>query len=130
MGFTSEGKVLALQTDLYCNAGCSLDLSGSVSDRALFHSENSYKIPNMRVTAHVCRTNLPSNTAFRGFGGPQGMLATEQVLDEIARHLGMDALDVRRRNFYQPGVRDVSISLQRQSDTSIQNILPATIAAN
>ena len=71
VGFTSEGKVVALQVDLYNNAGNSLDLSASVMDRALLHSENSYYIPNVRAIGHVCRTNTASNTAFRGFGGPQ-----------------------------------------------------------
>ena len=71
VGFSSAGKIIALDSKIYNNAGSSLDLSGAVMDRALFHSENCYKIPNMKVTGHVCRTNLPSNTAFRGFGGPQ-----------------------------------------------------------
>lgn len=71
VGFTNEGKILAMDVDLYNNAGCSLDLSAAVMDRALMHCENSYRIPNVRAVGHVCRTNVASNTAFRGFGGPQ-----------------------------------------------------------
>lgn len=66
-----DGEVVAVEIDLYSNAGCSLDLSGAVMERALFHSDNVYRVAHMRVRGHVCRTNLPSNTAFRGFGGPQ-----------------------------------------------------------
>ena len=71
VGFTREGKILAMDVNLYNNAGCSLDLSAAVMDRALMHCENSYRIPNVRAVGHVCRTNIASNTAFRGFGGPQ-----------------------------------------------------------
>lgn len=71
VGFTNAGKIMALEADLYNNAGNTLDLSGSIMDRALLHIDNSYKIPNVRVVGHVCRTNQASNTAFRGFGGPQ-----------------------------------------------------------
>ena len=71
MGFTDQGKILAMDVDLYNNAGCSLDLSAAVMDRALMHCENSYRIPNVRAVGHVCRTHVASNTAFRGFGGPQ-----------------------------------------------------------
>ncbi len=71
VGFTNEGKLVALSADLYSNAGNTLDLSGSIMDRALLHIDNCYKIPNLRAVGHVCRTNQATNTAFRGFGGPQ-----------------------------------------------------------
>ena len=71
MAFSSDGKVLAADVDLYNNAGWTMDLSFSVMERAMFHSDNSYLVPNLRVRGHCCKTNLPSNTAFRGFGGPQ-----------------------------------------------------------
>lgn len=71
VGCTAEGKLLALKIDLYNNGGNSLDLSASVMDRALLHCENSYRIPNVRAQGYICRTNTASNTAFRGFGGPQ-----------------------------------------------------------
>ena len=71
VGFTKEGKIIALDIDLYNNAGNTLDLSHSVMDRALLHSDNAYKIPHVRAQGHLCKTNTASNTAFRGFGGPQ-----------------------------------------------------------
>lgn len=71
LGFTNEGKVIALDLDLYNNAGNTLDLSHSVMDRALLHSDGAYKIPHVRAVGHICKTNTASNTAFRGFGGPQ-----------------------------------------------------------
>ena len=78
VGFTETGKLTALEMDLYSNAGCTMDLSFSVMGRAMFHATNSYKIDGpLRVKGHVCKTNLPSNTAFRGFGGPQGMIMAE-----------------------------------------------------
>ena len=78
VGFTETGKLTALEMDIYSNAGCTMDLSFSVMGRAMFHATNSYKIDGpIRVKGHCCKTNLPSNTAFRGFGGPQGMIMTE-----------------------------------------------------
>ena len=87
VGYRSDGKILALTVELYSNAGMSLDLSAGVLDRALFHIENTYHIPNLRVSGHLCRTNLPSNTAFRGFGGPQGMFVVESIISDIAQTL-------------------------------------------
>lgn len=87
MGFTKDGRVLALDIEIYNNAGNSLDLSLAVLERAMFHSDNVYEIPNMRVMGKVCFTNFPSNTAFRGFGGPQGMLIAENWIQRIAVEL-------------------------------------------
>ncbi|KAL4576904.1 hypothetical protein LXL04_013005 [Taraxacum kok-saghyz] len=84
VGFTNEGKVVGLDLEIYNNGGNSLDLSQSVLERAMYHSENVYEIPNVRVRGSVCFTNYPSNTAFRGFGGPQGMLITENWIQRIA----------------------------------------------
>jgi xanthine dehydrogenase/oxidase len=80
VGFTSEGKIVALQANLYVNAGCSLDLSGGVVDRALAHIENCLYIPNIDVRGRCCKTNTVSNTAFRGFGGPQVVPAAPSVV--------------------------------------------------
>lgn len=74
MGFTNEGKIIALDLNLYNNAGNTLDLSHSVMDRALLHSDGCYKIPHVRAVGHICKTNTASNTAFRGFGGPQASI--------------------------------------------------------
>lgn len=87
VGFTNEGKVLALDLEIYNNAGNSMDLSLAVLERAMFHSDNVYEIPNMRIVGRVCFTNYPSNTAFRGFGGPQGMIIAENWIQRIAVEL-------------------------------------------
>lgn len=107
-GFDDEGRITALDVMLASRCGYSVDLSGPVNDRAVMHIDNCYFLPNLRVVSHRCRTNTQSATAFRGFGGPQGMLAVENVIDDIARHLGRDPLDVRRANFYSAGERDTT----------------------
>ena len=99
VGFNSEGQLLALDVEQHSDAGCATDLSMAILERAMLHADNAYYIPDMRVTGRAYRTNLPSNTAFRGFGGPQGMACMEAIIDRIARHLGMDPLDVRKKNF-------------------------------
>jgi xanthine dehydrogenase molybdopterin-binding subunit B len=88
----------ALDLNLFSNGGCSTDLSFAVLERAMLHSDNAYHLPNVRIEGRVCRTNLPSNTAFRGFGGPQGVAGIENVMQEIALALGIDACDVRQAN--------------------------------
>jgi xanthine dehydrogenase large subunit len=109
IGFDAEGRILGMEMDLHGRAGCSADLTNAVVDRAMFHADNCYYLPTARVTGHRNLTHTVSNTAFRGFGGPQGMLAIEYVVDEIARHLGRDPLAVRQANFYQMGTgRDVT----------------------
>lgn len=100
VGFTSEGRIVALAVDHFSGGGCSTDLSHAVLERAMLHTDNAYYLPNARITGRVCRTNLPSNTAFRGFGGPQGVAVIENILEEIAQTLGRDAADVRRLNCY------------------------------
>ncbi|XP_027342141.1 xanthine dehydrogenase 1-like isoform X3 [Abrus precatorius] len=103
VGFTNEGKVLALDLEIYNNAGNSLDLSLAVLERAMFHSDNVYEIPNMRIMGRVCFTNFPSHTAFRGFGGPQGMLITENWIQRIAVELKMSPEKIREINFQGEG---------------------------
>ena len=99
-GFDSLGKIIALDVELFSNGGWSLDLSLPICDRALFHLDNVYYIPNANFRGRVCKTNLPSNTAFRGFGGPQGMLVIEEIMDRAARRMGLDPHAVRERNLY------------------------------
>jgi xanthine dehydrogenase molybdopterin binding subunit/xanthine dehydrogenase small subunit len=99
-GYDDEGKLLALQAELISNGGWSLDLSLPVTDRAMFHVDNAYYIPHIEVSGRVAKTHLTSQTAFRGFGGPQGMLVIEEIMDRIARRLGRRPEDVRERNFY------------------------------
>lgn len=100
-GFDDEGHLLALRVDLTNDGGFALDLSESICDRGLFHLDNAYYIPAVRFTGRVAKTNMVSHTAFRGFGGPQGMLVTEDVLDRIARTLGLPPEVVRERNLYR-----------------------------
>ena len=100
---TAEGRMLGWDVHLYSNAGNSLDLSHSIMDRALMHCENVYRVPHLRATGHICRTNLPSNTAFRGFGGPQGMILAEAVVDRIAAELGKLPEEIRELNMYDEG---------------------------
>ena len=99
-GYDDEGKILALRCELISNGGWSLDLSLPVTDRAMFHVDNAYYFPNLEVSGQVAKTHIASNTAFRGFGGPQGMLAVEEVMDRVARRLGLRPEAVRERNFY------------------------------
>ncbi|OWM69193.1 hypothetical protein CDL15_Pgr025380 [Punica granatum] len=103
VGFTKEGRVLALDLEIYNNAGNSLDLSLAVLERAMFHSDNVYKIPNMRILGRVCFTNFPSNTAFRGFGGPQGMLIAENWIQRIAVEVNKSPEEIREMNFQSEG---------------------------
>ncbi|XP_069577315.1 xanthine dehydrogenase/oxidase [Brachyistius frenatus] len=103
VGFLSSGKVVALDVSYYSNAGNSMDLSLSIMERALFHMENSYSVANVRGRGFLCRTNLPSNTAFRGFGGPQGMMVAESWMSDVAQTLGRSAEEVRRLNLYMEG---------------------------
>jgi xanthine dehydrogenase large subunit len=107
-GFDDDGRILALRVAYYSNGGCSTDLSLAVMERTLLHTDNCYFLPNVDLTGQVCFTNLPSNTAFRGFGGPQAMALTENVLESIAEHRGLDGFDVRMRNLYGVGERNVT----------------------
>ncbi len=120
VGHDDEGRVLGAELTLLSNAGHSADLSGPVMARALCHVDNAYWLPEVALHGYSCRTNTQSNTAFRGFGGPQGAIAIEVILDSIARRLGRDALDVRRANFYGVGERDVAPYGQRIADNILQ----------
>ena len=100
-GFTADGRLTALDVQLFSNGGCSTDLSPAVLERAMLHTDNTSFVPHLRVTGRVCQTHLPSNTAFRGFGGPQGVASTEHILHAIAVATGRDPLDVRRVNCYE-----------------------------
>jgi xanthine dehydrogenase small subunit len=100
VGFEGDGRLSAAQIDLISNGGWSLDLSQPVLERAMFHVDNAYYIPALRVTGRAAKTNVASNTAFRGFGGPQGMLVIEEILDRVARTLGLPPEVVRERNLY------------------------------
>lgn len=100
IGFNDEGRILAYEVELNSDAGAATDLSLAILERAMFHAENAYYIPDISITGRAYRTNLPSNTAFRGFGGPQGMAVIENAVDRIARLLKKDAAAIRKLNFY------------------------------
>ena len=100
VGFDDEGRILGIVFEQAARCGMSFDLSMAVCDRAMFSADNAYYLPNVRIISYRCKTNTVSNTAFRGFGGPQGILGMERVIEAIAAQLGKDALAVRRANYY------------------------------
>ncbi len=108
VGFDGTGRILGLELLLASRCGFSADLSGPVNDRAMFHADNAYFLENVAITSYRCKTNTVSETAFRGFGGPQGMFAIEYILEEIAQFLDRDPLDVRRANFYGDAPRNLT----------------------
>ncbi len=108
VGFDADGTLRALDVQLYADGGWSVDLSPPVLMRAMVHVDNAYFIPDVRVTGLICKTHLASNTAFRGFGGPQGMLVGEEAIDRVARHLGLAPEVVRERNFYRAPDRNTT----------------------
>jgi xanthine dehydrogenase large subunit len=122
-GFTHEGLITALVVNHYSDGGSTTDLSPSVLERAMLHTDNAYYLPNARISGQVCRTNFPSNTAFRGFGGPQGTAVGENVIEEIAFLVGRDPATVRRLNCYGAEGRNTTPYGQILQN----NMLPALI---
>ncbi|WP_242123451.1 xanthine dehydrogenase molybdopterin binding subunit [Sphingobium sp. Sx8-8] len=122
-GFDDDGHVLGLQLRLASRCGATVDLSPAINDRAMFHSDNCYWLPDVEIVSERLKTNTVSDTAFRGFGGPQGMIAIERVMDAVAAHLGIDPITVRTANLYGPG-RDVT----PYGMTITDNIAPQMIA--
>ncbi|HJV59649.1 MAG TPA: xanthine dehydrogenase molybdopterin binding subunit [Albitalea sp.] len=123
VGYDDAGRLLGCELTLVSNAGHSADLSGPVMTRALCHVDNAYWLPDVAMHGHSARTHTQSNTAFRGFGGPQGALVTEYVLDSIARVLGRDPLDVRRANFYGTTSNNVTPYGQVVADNVIHELV-------
>lgn len=123
VGFDNDGLVGGVEFTLVARCGMSADLSGPINDRAMFHADNAYFLQNATIVSHRCKTHTVSNTAFRGFGGPQGMFAIEHVMDDIARFLDLDSLDVRRRNFYGTKTRNVTPYQQTLEDNVIHDIV-------
>ena len=122
VGFDDQGLILGIDFELASRCGMSADLSGPVNDRAMFSCDNAYFLENVRILSHRCKTHTVSNTAFRGFGGPQGMFAIEYAIEDIARELGKDPLEVRRRNFYGKDERNITQYQQRVEDNVIEEI--------
>ena len=127
VGFDDEGRILGVKFDQALRCGMSWDLSEPIGDRAMFHADNCYHLPNTRISSYRCKTDTQSNTAFRGFGGPQGMVGIERVIDHIAHHLALDPLAVRRINFYDHkdainGTRSKTHYQMKVEDCVIQDI--------
>jgi xanthine dehydrogenase large subunit len=123
VGYDDTGLITALQLTLLAECGFSADLSGPVADRAVFHSDNAYFLSDVRIASYRCKTNTQSHTAFRGFGGPQGVIAIETILGDIARQLGLDPLDVRLRNLYGITERNVTHYQMTVEDNILQPLL-------
>ncbi len=123
LGYDDAGRVLGLRAELIANAGWSADLSAPVMTRALGHFDNAYWLPQLSLHGYCARTNTQSNTAFRGFGGPQGAFAIEHILDDVARSLGLDPLAVRRANFYGRGERDTTPYGQKVEHNLIEDLV-------
>ena len=130
VGFDDDGRILGIDYEFASRCGMSADLSGPVNDRAMFSCDNAYFLENIRILSHRCKTNTVSNTAFRGFGGPQGMFAIEYVMDDIARTLGRDPLQVRRNNFYGTDDRNVTQYQQVVEDNIIDEIFDQLVSSS
>ncbi|AIW20670.1 xanthine dehydrogenase molybdopterin binding subunit [Vibrio coralliilyticus] len=122
IGFNDDGVIEGADIIVAGNCGYSPDLSSSIVDRAMFHSDNAYYLGDATVTGHRCKTNTASNTAYRGFGGPQGMMTIEHIMDEIARYLGKDPLEVRKANYYGGEGRNVTHYYQTVEDNFLPEI--------
>ncbi|MCC2096701.1 MAG: xanthine dehydrogenase molybdopterin binding subunit, partial [Hyphomicrobiales bacterium] len=129
VGFDEDGRIMGIEFDQALRCGMSFDLSEPIADRAMFHADNCYYLPDVSITSYRCKTHTQSNTAFRGFGGPQGMVAMERVIDQIAASLGKDPLDIRRINFYDHkdaiGGRSLTPFHMTVEDCIIQDIVDA-----
>ena len=123
VGYEPDGFIVGLRIQLVSDGGWSLDLSTAVTDRALFHLDNAYYFPNVEFSGRVARTNVASNTAFRGFGGPQGMLVIEEIIDRVARTLGLHPELVRERNLYRgSGETNTTHYGQEIEDNRVQTV--------
>ena len=123
-GCDDRGRLLSVDAAFNARCGCSADLSMGVCDRTMFHADNAYYYPSARILSRRVRTDTVSNTAFRGFGGPQGMMLAERMMDDIACRLGLDPLDVRKRNLYGRG-RDVTPYGMKVGDDTVSRIVRA-----
>jgi xanthine dehydrogenase large subunit len=123
VGFDDDGRIRGYEVTLASRCGYSADLSAAINDRAMYHADNAYYLPAATIRSKRMKTHTVSNTAFRGFGGPQGMMAIERVIDRIAWALDIDPLDVRKRNLYGDGTRNMTPYGMRVTD----NVLPELI---
>jgi xanthine dehydrogenase large subunit len=122
-GFDDSGRLSGLQLMMAVNCGFSADLSGPVADRAIFHADNAYFLEDVAIASYRCKLNTQSHTAFRGFGGPQGMMVIETILGDIAHHLRLDPLEVRLRNLYEVKTRNTTHYGMHVEDNILQPLL-------
>jgi len=123
VGYTSDGKIQAVAATFAARSGFSADLSGPVTDRALFHADNAYWYPHVRLNSLPLHTNTVSNTAFRGFGGPQGIIGAERWIEHIAYALGKDPLEIRKANFYGTDRDNITPYHQAVEDNIVHRIV-------
>ena len=123
VGHDDQGQILSVDCNLASRCGCALDLSDPVNDRAMFHVDNAYYFPAVNIRSQRTFTNTVSNTAFRGFGGPQGMLAGERIIEGVARATGLDPLTVRKRNFYGGADRNITPYFMQIDDFVLDEIV-------
>ncbi|WP_423820986.1 xanthine dehydrogenase molybdopterin binding subunit [Salinisphaera sp. SPP-AMP-43] len=124
VGFDETGRILGIEVMQAANCGYAPDLSHSVADRAMYHADNAYYLDQVSITSRRCRTHTVSNTAFRGFGGPQGMVGMEEIIEQIARQLGRDPLEVRRANLYGTTERNVTPYGMTVEDNILHDLVP------
>jgi len=127
IGFDDNGKIEGIKIDLSSRCGYSADLSLAINDRAMFHADNAYYLPNVTITSHRYKTNTVSNTAFRGFGGPQGMMVIERAIDDVALHFGKDPLEIRTLNAYGPAPRNITPYHQEVEDADALKMVPQLV---
>jgi len=122
VGFNNNGEILALKLMMASRCGISPDLSGAINDRAIYHIDNAYYIPNIEINSYRCKTNTVSNTAFRGFGGPQGMFCIENIIENIAQKLKQEASEIRKINFYKDKIKNTTHYGMKITDNVIEDI--------
>ncbi len=122
VGFNNSGEILALKIMMASRCGISPDLSGAINDRAIYHIDNAYFLPNIEINSYRCKTNTVSNTAFRGFGGPQGMFCIENIIENIAQKLNREASEIRKINFYKDKIKNTTHYGMRITDNVIEDI--------
>ena len=122
VGFNNSGEILALKIMMASRCGISPDLSGAINDRAIYHIDNAYFLPNIEINSYRCKTNTVSNTAFRGFGGPQGMYCIENIIENISQKLKLEASEIRKINFYKDKIKNTTHYGMRITDNVIEDI--------
>ena len=122
VGFNNSGEILALKIMMASRCGISPDLSGAINDRAIYHIDNAYFLPNIEINSYRCKTNTVSNTAFRGFGGPQGMFCIENIIENIAQKLNREGSEIRKINFYKDKIKNTTHYGMKITDNVIEDI--------